>query len=152
MRKVEMRRATADDVDLLWTIFRASLKDYIIEARGEWNEEREESQFWRQLDLSASRIIAVDHQHIGFIVAPIRDGALWIHTICIVPEYQRKGIGTGVIRSVFAEGKEQEIPIYLGILKVNPARRLYERLGFKVIGDLPNHYKMQFQSDRIDQE
>src|SRR5919108_5543303 len=101
MRKVEMRRATADDVDLLWTIFRASLKDYIIEARGEWNEEREESQFWRQLDLSASRIIAVDHQHIGFIVAPIRDGALWIHTICIVPEYQRKGIGTGVIRSVF---------------------------------------------------
>jgi len=147
-----MCQATAGDVDLLWTIFRASLKEYITETRGEWNEEREESQFRRQLDLSASRVIRLDDRQVGFIMAPVRDGALWIHTICIVPEHQRKGIGTEVVRSVIAQAKKQEMLLYLGVLKVNPARRLYERLGFTVIRELRNHFQMQYRLHPSDQE
>lgn len=80
-------------------------------------------------------------------MAPVRDGALWIHTICIAPEHQRKGIGTEVIRSIVAEAINQTLPIRLSVLKVNPARALYERLGFKVIGESTYHLQMQFQSD-----
>jgi ribosomal protein S18 acetylase RimI-like enzyme len=80
---------------------------------------------------------------VGFIMAPIKDGARWIHTICIVPEHQRNGIGTEIIRRAVAQAREQKISLYLSVLKVNPARRLYERLGFRVIEETTHHLKMQ---------
>ena len=36
--------------------------------------------------------------------------------------------------------------LYLSVLKVNPARRLYVRLGFKVIEETTHHFKMQFHA------
>ena len=145
-REIELRQATADDVDFLWETFRVSMKDYITQARGEWDEQREETQFRNQLDLTASRVIHANDVKVGFIMAPIKDGVRWIHTICIVPEHQRKGIGTKVLRRVIAQGKEQKMSLYLSVLKVNPARRLYERLGFKVIEETTHHFKMQFHA------
>jgi ribosomal protein S18 acetylase RimI-like enzyme len=142
--EIEMRQATAADVDFLWRIFRASMKGYISQARGEWNEEREEAQFRYQLDLAASRIIRAKNLEVGFIMAPTRDGALWIHTICIDPEHQNMGIGTEVMRSVVGEAKERTIALYLSVLKINPARRLYERLGFRVVEETRYHFRMQF--------
>ncbi len=32
----------------------------------------------------------------------------------------------------------------LSVLKVNPARRLYERLGFRVIDEIKHHFRMKF--------
>jgi ribosomal protein S18 acetylase RimI-like enzyme len=32
--------------------------------------------------------------------------------------------------------------VTLQVLKVNPARRLYERLGFRVTGETPTHFLM----------
>ena len=144
VREIELRQTTADDVDFLWDTFRISMKDYITQARGEWNEQREESQFRNQLDLSAAQVIRSNDLEVGFLMAPIQDGVRWIHTICIVPEHQKRGIGTEVIRSVIAEAGAQKMPLYLSVLKVNPARRLYERLGFEVIEETKHHFRMKF--------
>ena len=144
VREIELRQTTADDVDFLWDTFRISMKDYITQARGEWNEQREESQFRNQLDLSATQVIRSNDLAVGFIIAPIKDSAREIHTICIVPEHQRKGIGTEVLRRAVAQAREQKISLYLSVLKVNPARRLYERLGFEVIEETKHHFRMKF--------
>jgi ribosomal protein S18 acetylase RimI-like enzyme len=77
-------------------------------------------------------------------MAPIKDNARWIHTICIVPEHQNRGTGTEVVRSVIVEAETQNMPLYLSVLKVNPARRLYERLGFVVIEETEHHFRMKF--------
>jgi ribosomal protein S18 acetylase RimI-like enzyme len=142
--QIEMRQVTSDDATFLWDVFRVSMNDYITQTRGEWNEQREESQFRHQLDLSAAQVIRSNDLEVGFIMAPIKDGARWIHTICIVPEHQNRGIGTEVIRSVIAEAETQKMPLYLSVLKVNPARRLYERLGFVVIEETKHHFRMKF--------
>src|SRR5215510_15070285 len=126
MLEIELRQATVADTKFLWDVFRVSMKDYITQTRGEWNEQREESQFRHQL-------------------APIKGSARWIHTICIVPERQNRGIGTEVIRSAIAEAETQKMPLYLSVLKVNPARRLYERLGFAVIEETEHHFRMKFR-------
>ena len=34
------------------------------------------------------------------------------------------------------------LPTRLQVLRVNPARHLYERLGFAVVGETPTHYLM----------
>ena len=144
VREIELRQTTADDVDFLWDTFRISMKDYITQTRGEWNEQREESQFRHQLDLSAAQVIRSNDFEVGFIMAPIKDSAREIHTICVVPEHQNRGIGTEVIRRAIAQAREQKISLYLSVLKVNPARRLYERLGFGVIEETKHHFRKKF--------
>ena len=144
MREIELRQSTSGDVSFLWNVFHVSMKDYITQTRGEWNEQREESQFRHQLDLPATQVIRSNDFEVGFIMAPIKDGARWIHTICVVPERQRKGVGTEVLRRVIAQAQEHGISLCLSVLKVNPARRLYERLGFRVIEETTHHFKMQF--------
>jgi len=49
MLEIALRQATVADRNFLWDVFRVSMKDYITETRGEWNEQREESQFRHQL-------------------------------------------------------------------------------------------------------
>jgi ribosomal protein S18 acetylase RimI-like enzyme len=145
MLEIELRPATVADTKFLWDVFRVSMKDYISRTRGEWNEQREESQFRHQLDMSAAQVIQSRNLEVGFIMAPIKDSARWIHTICIIPEHQNRGIGTEVIRSVIAEAETQKMPLCLSVLKVNPARRLYERLGFGVTEETEHHFRMKFR-------
>src|SRR5262245_54280437 len=145
MLEIELRQATVEDTKFLWDVFHIAMKDYITQTRGEWNEQREESQFRDQLDLSAAQVIRSKNLEVGFIMAPIKDNARWIHTICIVPEHQNIGIGTEVVRSVIAEAETQSMPLYLSVLKVNPARRLYERLGFVVIEETEHHFRMKLR-------
>ncbi len=149
MLEIELRQAKVADTKFLWDVFRVSMKDYITQTRGEWNEQREESQFRHQLDLSAAQVIRSNDLEVGFIMAPIKDGARWVHTICIVPEHQNRGIGTEVIRSVIAEAQTRKMPLYLSVLKVNPARRLYERLGFVVIEETKHHFRMKFHGAAV---
>ena len=144
MREIELRQATVADTKFLWDVFRVSMKDYITQTRGEWNEQKEESQFRHQLDLPAAQVILSKNLEVGFIMAPIKDNAREIHTICIVPEHQNRGIGTEVICSIIAEAGTQKMPLYLSVLKVNPARRLYERLGFEDIEETKHHFRMKF--------
>src|SRR5262245_56342224 len=110
MLEFELRRATVVDTKFFWDVFRVSMKDYITQTRGEWNEQREESQFRHQLDLSAAQVILSKNFEVGFIMAPIKDNAREIHTVCIVPEYQNRGIGTEVIRSIITEAETQKMP------------------------------------------
>jgi ribosomal protein S18 acetylase RimI-like enzyme len=144
--KVELRQATADDIPFLWEVFRLSMRDYITQTRGEWNEQREECQFRHQLDLPATHVIRSNNLEVGFIMFPMENGARWIHTVCIAPEHQNRGVGTEVIRLVIAESEKQEMELFLSVLKVNPARRLYERLGFRVIEEAKHHLRMQFHA------
>ena len=82
----------------------------------------------------------VDGHAIGYLGVSERESATFIDQIEIVPNYQGQGIGTALINNVLARGR----PVDLGVLKVNDdARRLYERLGFRVIGETETHYNMR---------
>ena len=57
----------------------------------------------------------------------------------VAAEYQNQGIGTQILRDLISEARRKSKSVSLGVLKNNPARRLYERTGFKVMGE--NEYK-----------
>ncbi|SFL21206.1 Ribosomal protein S18 acetylase RimI [Paenibacillus sp. 1_12] len=55
--------------------------------------------------------------------------------ISLLPEFRNQGIGTRMIRTLqFEQGLQTTKPIRLSVLKHNPAKRLYERLGFTING------------------
>jgi ribosomal protein S18 acetylase RimI-like enzyme len=91
-----------------------------------------------------------EHSIIEIEGAPI--GRIYLHhageevrlvDISILPEHRGSGIGgsvlTGLLESARASGK----PVRLSVQKFNPARRLYERLGFVVTGETGVHVQME---------
>ena len=60
---------------------------------------------------------------------------LYIHALYVLPHYRRRGIGTALLRAAIAWGRQQHcLQAQLTVLPHNPARRLYQTLGFSVLG------------------
>ncbi|WP_341501214.1 GNAT family N-acetyltransferase [Gallaecimonas sp. GXIMD4217] len=53
----------------------------------------------------------------------------------ILPEYQGRGIASQVLRRFMAMAEHSGKFLALKVLKGNPARGLYERLGFELVGE-----------------
>ena len=71
-------------------------------------------------------------------------GRLLLHTgadeirvvdIALLPAAQGQGLGTRLLRGVLAAGAHRGRPVRLHVRVGNPARRLYERLGFVARAD-----------------
>lgn len=90
-----------------------------------------------------ARILVRDGQPIGLLKV-LREGSAWrILQFQIEPTHQRGGIGTLVLRDLLAEAKTTGASLRLAVLKTNPARHLYERLGFVTVGENEHSFEMQ---------
>ncbi|KAB0643316.1 GNAT family N-acetyltransferase [Burkholderia latens] len=58
-----------------------------------------------------------------------------VHQIQILPSRQGQRIGEAILRDLMTEAARAHVPVTLGVLHGNPARRLYERLGFTVVSE-----------------
>ena len=65
-----------------------------------------------------------------------------IVNIAVLPEYRRRGIGTGLLQAVIAEARQQLCAeIVLEVRLTNQSAVLfYKKLGFKVVGKLSEYY------------
>jgi len=104
---------------------------------------RDEETCLRMLqDVGRERYVALaDGAVVGFLVLNVRGAFVgYLQTICIDERLRGRGIGTALIR--FAEDRIfREWPnVFLCVSSFNPgARRLYERLGYREIGPLPDY-------------
>jgi len=61
-----------------------------------------------------------------------------------LPEYQRAGIGSGLLETLLAEARQSNLPLRIHVEKFNPALQLYERLGFRRIEDQEVYFLMEW--------
>jgi GNAT superfamily N-acetyltransferase len=60
---------------------------------------------------------------------------LHIHALYVLPHYRRRGAGTALLRAAIDWGQRQHcLRAQLSALPHNPARRLYQQLGFTAFG------------------
>ena len=52
--------------------------------------------------------------------------------ISLMPDFRGRGIGSTLLRRFLAEATVAGVPVGLSVDAANPARHLYERLGFVV--------------------
>jgi ribosomal protein S18 acetylase RimI-like enzyme len=64
----------------------------------------------------------------------------------IAPEFRGQGLGTAVLLEFIADTERRRLSASLQVLKINPVRRLYERLGFQIVGETDTHYLMSTSS------
>jgi ribosomal protein S18 acetylase RimI-like enzyme len=98
------------------------------------------------MGLEEVQIITVDGVDVGWIQVAESPTEIRLQQFFISPDQQRAGIGTDVLRKLLATWRAAEKPVALNVLKNNPARRLYERVGFSVVGEAGVKYEMKLSS------
>ncbi len=103
--------------------------------------------FRRQWDVTQVRIITLDGADIGWLQSTTRDGAFFLGQLFVEAPRQRRGIGTAVMNHLIDEATRTRQSMTLGVVKSNPAKRLYERLGFRVTHEDDRKFYMRRESD-----
>jgi ribosomal protein S18 acetylase RimI-like enzyme len=138
---VQLRPATVQDADFLYRLHKAAMQHYVAQTWG-WDEAWQQQHFRRHFDPSTCQIIVSQGHAVG-VLAVVRDAsAVYLRTIEVLPAYQGRGLGTHLISALLAEAHHSGRPLVLQVLKVNPARHLYARLGFTITEETPTHYVM----------
>lgn len=88
-------------------------------------------------------IIIVSGERSGAIQVDRSGEEIRIVDIAVLPAFRNQGIGSAVLASLIAEANRGTVRLALTVSKSNAhARRLYERLGFRVAEDLPMDLSM----------
>jgi ribosomal protein S18 acetylase RimI-like enzyme len=136
------REVTENDFDWLYNLRAKTMSKYIIDSGDQFSLESQTERIMKEY--GSIKIVRFENQDIGMFKVK-RDPDKWeIVQIQLLPDYQHMGIGTQLIQNLQMEASQQGMAVFLSVLKVNPAKRLYERLGFKVIQRKEKSYTMSY--------
>ena len=143
------RPAVDTDLDFLYELYKAAMMPYLVDAFGPWDEDQQREEFRKCFNPAEVRVIQWDGADAGAVHVQERAEELFIASIEVLPRFQRRGIGTAVVRDVLAQAARQGKPVALRVLKGNiGARSLYQRLGFGITGENDTHYLMASEPRR----
>jgi ribosomal-protein-alanine N-acetyltransferase len=94
-------------------------------------------------DTAKERFLAwVGSERAGFLILNMAGAFVgYVQTLCVAPGFRGRGIGSRLVR--FAEERVfRESPnVFLCVSSFNSnARRLYERLGYELVGELTDYF------------
>lgn len=142
--QVTLRPANDSDLPFLLDLRFQTMDQHYIASGVHLSQDEHMQRVLHRFD--CAEIIIVDGRA-GGLVKLDRNGTDWhLIQIQLVPELQRRGLGAQLMDKIISEAGSAGASIRLGVLKVNPARRLYERLGFLVVGETSDSFKMQLPS------
>ncbi len=145
--RVSLRPALKSDYDFLYDLHCMVLKEYIMQTWS-WDSDWQEAYFADHFHPEDREIILVDGEPAGVISIEERASEVFLANIGLLTDFQNRGIGSMLIRKVLQSAFSVGKPVTLHVLRVNPARRLYERLGFKVVKETPERFYMRADPPR----
>lgn len=134
---------TDEDYEFVYKVKKDTYKKYVEECWGLWREEEQRKYFENFINNIKENafIIMSGDTKIGFYNGEVlENGNYEVGNICIIPEYQGKGIGTKILKDKLEEYKNYDIE--LQYFKQNPVGILYKRLGFIPDKEKEFHYTM----------
>ncbi|MEZ1314801.1 GNAT family N-acetyltransferase [Pseudomonas fluorescens] len=136
----DWRPATAADLAFARDLTCQNMLHYYIRHELLWQDEAFDVA-WAGRD---NRLIVRDDVRLGF-VSLSRDGrALYIRELQIIETCRGQGAGTWAIDQVLALARQERRPaLRLTVFENNPAKRLYERKGLRVVGTDECFLRMQ---------
>ena len=134
---------TEMDYEFIYELKKNAYKQYVELNWGAWDEAAQREYFKKFIEAykDTTYLIELDEKVIGFYNDEfLENGDYEVGNICIIPEYQGKGIGTKILKDVLEQYSDKDI--HIQYFKQNPVGNLYQRLGFVPNGETPFHYQM----------
>ncbi len=155
-RLVALRPATAEDTGFLDAVFASTRAEEM--ALVDWTSgqnaaflrmqaDLQRRSYRTQFPLAQDQVILHGGIPAGRIMVDRSGGALLLIDLALLPEHRDAGIGTALIRDLQTEATSAGKPVRLHVEPGNPARRLYERLGFEEIGTHVLYAAMEWRPD-----
>jgi len=141
---VTLRPAGDEDLPFLLRVYAESREEEL--AQVPWTAEQKEAflrqQFeaqhawWREHYTGASfDLVLVGGRPAGRLYVDEWARELRIVDIALLAEHRGRGYGTQLLRGVLARGDAAGKPVSIHVERMNPALRLYQRLGFQLVED-----------------
>jgi GNAT superfamily N-acetyltransferase len=137
-----LRPATDDDIPFLLELRHQCMNAPLIASGHTPSDDAHLQRIRYRFD--AAEIVLLGGRPAG-LLKTVRTGPVWdLIQIQVTPSEQGKGLGEKLLRIVMAQAAAAGVPLKLSVFKVNPARRLYQRLGFVVTGETHDAYDMLY--------
>jgi ribosomal protein S18 acetylase RimI-like enzyme len=139
-----LRPATEADRELLLEIYAGTRADELAVVQWDGATKRAfvEQQFhaqdvhYRRHYPEATRdVIEVQGEPAGRLYVQRGPDEILIVDIALLPAFRGLGVGTLLVRGLMEEAAAAAARLAIHVERQNPARRLYERLGFEIAGD-----------------
>jgi GNAT superfamily N-acetyltransferase len=142
-RSVTLRLSTPADQEFLFAVYASTREEELSLWNWDENQQRAflEMQFRAQSqqyglcypEADNNVIIFADHP-VGRLLVDKMGPEITLVDIALLPEYRNRGIGTQLIESLLQEAKTLRKNVTLQVVRGSAAARLYERLGFTMVG------------------
>ena len=140
-RGLALRPASRDDEQRLFELHREAMREY-VEATWGWDENWQRAYF-ADVYAPARNVLIVrdgarfadDDELVGRICLTRSWRRVFLRDIEIVPPERNRGLGSAILAAVLEMARSRNGFVELIVLKCNPARRLYTRFGFSVVGN-----------------
>jgi ribosomal protein S18 acetylase RimI-like enzyme len=92
--------------------------------------------YYREHYVGASYdVIEVEGRPVGRLYVARWEHEIRIMEIALLPEHRGHGVATSLLRELLEEGERSGKSVSIHVERHNPALRLYERLGFRAVGE-----------------
>lgn len=143
MEGLSIRKARAGDSEFIFAIKKEAFRDYVEQVSG-WDEYHQRELHNTRFASHDFRIIQFRGIDVGFFATSSASGAVKLHQLFILPEYQGRGIGSACMTRIVDEANLTQKPVMLQALKINTrAIAFYQRLGFTIADDDARHVQME---------
>jgi len=143
---IGLRQAKATDAEFIYRVVETTMRAYVEQIWGSFSEEYNRKNAAESIAAGIYSVIEREGQDIGALAVERHPTHIQLTQMYIFPAHQNLGIGTSLIRELAREAKESNRPLRLRVLSVNPARRLYEREGFRVTSVTPERVFMELRA------
>ena len=138
----ELRRYEEKDRELYLKSQREAFEKYVVEFFGSFSQEIMEEHL-EKLKKGLFKII-VNNEIVGFVYFMEEKEQIVVDVLCLFSNYRNDGLGSKVLISFIEKANKSNKPIVLDTFKTNPARKFYERHGFKVIDENYSHFILRY--------
>ncbi len=149
MDDIIFRKCELDDCEFILRLKELCLKWYIEIIYG-WdiNIQRELTKKELEKHKDDMRIMIHDNKDIGVTTFYEENNEYVVGLIMVHPDCQNLGIGSRIIKEYIDKAKADKKRIHIKTYKLNPAKHLYERLGFKQYNEDDTHIYLDIKFSR----
>jgi RimJ/RimL family protein N-acetyltransferase len=157
---ITLRPITDADMDFLHRLYATTREDELKQV--DWTPEQKaafvdqqfhaQHQYWQEnYEDTSWNLVLLDGEPIGRLYVARWPEEIRIVDIALVPEHRGGGLGTRLLRELFAEADASGRKTSIHVEIFNPARRLYERLGFVQAAERGVYLLMERQPSAVPQ-
>jgi RimJ/RimL family protein N-acetyltransferase len=151
--QLSLRPMLPEDLEFLYRVYASTREDELAPLR--WSQSEQEAflhmqftaqhtYYQQQFGSAHYQIIQMDGEPVGRLYLDYRTDSLHIIDIALLTPFRNQGIGTHFLSEILAEGEKRKLPVRLHVAFFNSAQRLYQRLGFREIGDNGVYWLMEW--------